>query len=349
MFRFLAKRIRYSLLVLWGVVTLVFFLFNVLPGDPARLVMGQRADKASIENARKDMNLDKPLFTRYLLYLDDISPVGWHPKAEQEKYGFIQLIPAGDKCIALKWPYLGRSYSSKKEVTATLGEALPGTLILALAAMLLATIGGIFLGIIAALKKNTWMDTASIATSVAGISMPSFFAGLIIAYVFGYLLHTYTGLNMTGSLWQYDAFTGRHLALQNLILPAIALGIRPLAIITQLTRSAMLDVLSQDYIRTAYAKGLSTSQVVWRHALPNALNPVVTAVTGWLAELLAGSFFIEYIFGWKGIGKITVEALDKFDFPVVMGSVLLTALLFIIINLLTDILYAKIDPRVQLS
>lgn len=349
MFRFLSKRIRYSLLVLWGVVTLVFFLFNVLPGDPARLVMGQRADKASIENARREMNLDKPLFSRYLLYLNDISPIGLHHSTDKEKYRYATLLPIGERRIAAKWPYLGRSYSSKKEVTATIADALPGTLILALSAMLLATIGGIALGIIAALKKDTWVDTASIAASVAGISMPSFFAGLIIAYVFGYLLHNITGLNMIGSLWEYDAFTGRHLAVHNLILPAIALGIRPLAIITQLTRSAMLDVLNQDYIRTAYAKGLSTGQVVWRHALPNALNPVVTAVTGWLAELLAGSFFIEYIFGWKGIGKITVDALDKFDFPLVMGSVLVTALLFVIINLLTDILYAKIDPRVGLG
>ena len=176
-----------------------------------------------------------------------------------------------------------------------------------------------------------------------------FLQDLIIAYVFGYLLHSYTGLNMTGSLWEYDVFEGRKLALQNLILPALALGIRPLAIITQLTRSSILDVLSQDYIRTAYAKGLNTRQVVWRHALPNALNPVVTAVSGWLAELLAGSFFIEFIFGWKGVGKITVDALEKFDFPMVMGAVLLTACLFILINLLTDLLYTRLDPRVRLN
>ncbi len=348
MFRFLSRRIRYSLLVLWGVVTLVFFLFNVLPADPARLIMGQRADKASIENARRDMNLDKPLATRYLLYLNDISPIGIHPKTDKEKYSYITVLPVGENAVALKWPYLGRSYSTKKEVTAILADALPGTLILALSAMIIATIGGIALGIVAALKKNTWADTASVAASVAGISMPSFFAGLVIAYVFGYLLRHITGLNMVGSLWEYDAFDGRHLAIKNLLLPAVALGIRPLAIITQLTRSAMLDVLSQDYIRTAYAKGLSTTKVVLHHALPNALNPVVTAVTGWLAELLAGSFFIEFIFGWKGIGKITVDALDKFDFPLVMGSVLVTALLFVIINLLTDVLYAKIDPRVRL-
>ena len=152
---------------------------------------------------------------------------------------------------------------------------------------------------------------------------------------------------MTGSLFDIDPFAGRQMKLQNLILPALTLGIRPLAIITQLTRSAMLDVLSQDYIRTAYAKGLSKRVVLFKHALRNALNPVITAITGWFAELLAGAFFVEYIFGWKGIGKTTVDALEKLDFPVVMGSVLLTAALFILINILADLLYKVVDPRVQ--
>jgi len=348
--RFLFKRIRYSLGVLLGVVTVVFFLFNVLPGDPARLTMGQRSDLQSLENVRRELNLDKPVMVRYLLFLHDLSPIGVHSKAEQEKYHYLPLIKVStEKVLAIKYPYLGRSYRTKREVATVLGDALPGTMILALAAMSLATVLGISLGVIAALKKDTWMDAGAIAASVAGISMPSFFAGLLIAYVFGYLLQPYTGLSMTGSLWTYDTFQGKQLALKNLILPAIALGIRPLAIITQLTRSALLDVLSQDYIRTAYAKGLSKTLVIWRHALPNALNPVVTAISGWLAELLAGSFFVEYIFGWKGVGKITVEALDKFDFPLVMGSVLLTAFIFIVVNLLTDIVYSKLDPRIKLE
>lgn len=285
-----------------------------------------------------------------MLYMNDLLPAGIHNRdsASAEKYHYISLFPlAKEKCLALKWPYLGRSYRTKREVNAVLSEALPGTIILALSAMSIATIFGILLGILAALKKDTWLDTSSIAASVAGISLPSFVAALFIAYIFGYLLHNYTGLNMTGSLWDYDAFTGRHLALRNLILPALSLGIRPLAIITQLTRSALLDVLNQDYIRTAYAKGLSKMQVVFRHALPNALNPVVTTVSGWLAELLAGSFFVEYIFGWKGVGRITVDALDKFDFPVVMGSVLLTAFIFIIVNLFTDLVYSWLDLRVK--
>ena len=160
----------------------------------------------------------------------------------------------------------------------------------------------------------------------------------------------YTGLNLTGSWFDIDETTGqRYLTLQNLILPAITLGIRPLAIITQLTRSSMLDVLNQDYIRTAYAKGLSRRTVVFKHALRNALNPVITAITGWFAELLAGAFFVEYIFGWKGIGKVTVDALDKLDYPVVMGSVLFSAAFFILINILADILYGVVDPRVRLQ
>lgn len=351
MIRYLARRIRYSLLVLWGVVTLIFFLFNVLPGDPARLTMGQRSDLASLANARRELNLDKPLFARYLLYLNDLSPLSINGRDNNTRleYGYISLIPvSAHKALVLKWPHPGRSYRTKKEVSAILSEALPGTALLAVTAMTFATLFGILLGVLAALKKNTWLDTSAITASVAGISMPSFFAGLLIAFVFGYLLHNYTGLNMTGSLWEYDPFTGRHLALRNLILPAFALGIRPLAIITQLTRSALLDTLSQDYIRTAYAKGLSKTRTIFRHALPNALNPVITAVSGWLAELLAGSFFVEYIFGWKGIGKVTVDALDKFDFPLVMGAVLFTSFIFIVINLFTDLFYAWTDPRVRL-
>lgn len=155
---------------------------------------------------------------------------------------------------------------------------------------------------------------------------------------------------MIGSWFDIDALSGeKYLTLKNLILPALTLGIRPLAIITQLMRSSMLDTLNQDYIRTAYAKGLSKNLVIWKHALRNALNPVITAITGWFAELLAGAFFVEYIFGWKGIGKITVDALEKLDFPVVMGSVLISSAFFIFINIAADLLYGIVDPRVRIQ
>ncbi len=345
------RKTGYSIIVLWGVVSLVFFLFNVLPADPARLTLGQRSDLSSLANVRKELNLDKSIGQRYLLYLNDLSPLSLcaNDSAAKAKYDYTPILSFGKETLVLKKLYLGRSYRTKRLVSSVLAEALPGTALLALTAMAFATIMGILLGILAAFFKGTWVDSGSLAASVAGISMPSFFAGLIIAYVFGYLLHRFTGLDMTGSLWEYDAISGeRHLAIRNLILPAFALGIRPLAIITQLTRSSMLDVLTQDFIRTAYAKGLNNSQVIWRHALPNALNPVVTAISGWMAELLAGSFFVEFIFGWKGLGKLTVDALDKFDFPLVMGAVLVSALIFVVVSLLADLVYARLDPRVRL-
>jgi peptide/nickel transport system permease protein len=348
---FLLRKITYSIVVLWGVVSLVFFLFNVLPADPARLTLGQRSDLSSLANVRKELNLDKSLSDRYVLYLNDLSPLSLHAHTpeQQDKYKYYTLTHWGKQVLVVKKTYLGRSYRSKRLVSAVLAEALPGTFLLAISAMLFATLVGILLGVLAAFYKDTWVDSAAISASVAGISMPSFFAGLLIAYIMGFLLHRYTGLDMTGSLWEYDAITGeRSIAIRNLILPAFALGIRPLAIITQLTRSSMLDVLGQDFIRTAYAKGLSHAQVIWRHALPNALNPVVTAISGWMAELLAGSFFVEFIFGWKGLGKLTVDALDKFDFPMVMGAVLVSALLFVLISFLADIIYARLDPRVRL-
>lgn len=350
MLKFLVRKISYGILVLLGVVALVFFLFNVLPGDPARLTLGQRADVASLENVRKELHLDKPVGVQFVLYLNDISPVAVHGREEAERsLHFLKLMAlGGDRLLVLKTPYLRRSYQGKKDVWEMLTEALPGTLVLAIAAMVFATVVGIGLGVLSAVKKGTWMDTGAVFGSVVGISAPSFFMGIVLAYMFGFVLSDYTGLHMTGSLFDYDAFSGRTLTLRNLVLPAITLGIRPLAIIVQLTRGAMLDVLHQDYIRTAYAKGLPKSAVIFKHALRNALNPVVTAITGWFAELLAGAFFVEYIFGWKGIGKMTVDALEKFDFPVLMGAVLFTAGIFVIINLLADLLYSVIDPRIKL-
>lgn len=347
MLQFLTRKLLYGLLVLLGVVILVFFLFQGF-GDPARLVIGQTGDSATINNIRKELALDQPKWKQFVLYLNDISPISIYSKEDIATRELKGIFIGGDTKLAIKFPYLRRSYQSRKEVKDILFEALPGTLVLAFTAMLIATVLGILLGVLAAVKQNTWMDTFAIFASVLGISAPSFFMGIILAYLFGFVLSDYTGLHMTGSLYEYDVFNGKQLQLQNLILPAITLGIRPLAIITQLMRSAMLDVLSMDYVRTAYAKGLSKKAVVFKHALRNALNPVVTAITGWFAELLAGAFFVEYIFGWKGIGKVTVDALEKLDFPVVMGSVLLTATFFIVVNILADVLYGIIDPRVRL-
>ncbi|MBC8032785.1 MAG: ABC transporter permease [Chitinophagaceae bacterium] len=344
---FIIKKLFYSSLVMLGVVVAVFFLFQGF-GDPSRLVMGQRADASTEQNIRKELYLDQPKWKQFLMYLNDVSPLSFHSRTDIAQKNLRGVFIGGDPAIAIKMPYLRRSYQTKKDVWTLLMEALPGTLILALAAMLFATVAGVVLGVVAAVRRDSWLDTSAIFTSILGISAPSFFMGIIIAWVFGFVWSEYTGLHMTGSWFDMDEMTGeRYLTPKNLILPAITLGIRPLAIITQLTRSSMLDVLNQDYIRTAYAKGLPARKVVWKHALRNALNPVITAITGWFAELLAGAFFVEYIFGWKGIGKITVDALEKLDFPVVMGSVLVSSAFFILINLLADVLYRIIDPRVD--
>lgn len=338
----------YALLVLLGVVILVNLLFVGL-GDPVKMAAGQRTDKATLDNIRKDLRMDSSKLKSFFIYLNDVSPVGTYDTAEIKRLGIKGVFVGGAQKWGLKVPYLGRSTQTRKPVADILMEALPGTLILTVAAMIIATLLGIFLGVIAAVKQNTWVDTSAVMGSIAGISAPSFFMGIIIAYVFGFLLSGFTGLPFAGSWMDIEPYQGRFWNLQNLILPAITLGIRPLAIITQLTRSSMLDVLDQDYIRTAYAKGLRKRRVIWRHGLKNALNPVITAITGWFAELLAGAFFVEYIFGWKGIGKVTVDALEKLDFPVVMGSVLLTAAIFIIVNMLADILYAITDPRIRVQ
>jgi peptide/nickel transport system permease protein len=312
--------------------------------------MGQSGDSATQANIRKELYLDQPKWKQFFLYLNDVSPLCIHSKEEIKSKGLKGIFVGGENKIGLKVPYLRKSYQSKREVGSILMQALPGTILLAIAAMMIATVIGIPLGVLAAVKKNTWMDSSAIFSSIVGISAPSFFMGIIIAYLFGFVLSEWTGLHISGSWFEIDDVTGeKRLRLQNLILPAITLGIRPLAIITQLTRSAMLDVLDQDFIRTAYAKGLSKQKVIWKHGLRNALNPVITAITGWFAELLAGAFFVEYIFGWQGIGKITVDALEKLDYPVVMGSVLVAASFFILINILADVLYGIVDPRVRIE
>lgn len=352
MLHFIVKRLTYGLLVIAGVVVTVFFLFQALPGDPVAMMAGQRTDVSTREAIAKEFGLDQSLFTQLLLYAKDLSPVAIYENTieNQAKYEYQVLTKLDDShALTLKTPYLRRSFQTNKRVDEIILENLEGTLWLAFAAMLFATLLGILFGIIAALKQHTFWDHALISLSVIGISAPSFVAAILISMIFGYYLSDYTGLNMTGSLWVSDPIYGRQLELKNIILPALTLGIRPLAIIAQLTRSSMLDVLSQDYIRTARAKGLQYYVVIAKHALKNALNPVITAVSGWLASLMAGAFFIEYIFNWKGLGWITIKSVETLDFPVIMGTTLFIALIFVVVNILVDLLYGAIDPRIRLG
>ncbi len=358
MLKMILNKTGYGLLVIIGVVTVVFFLFNVLPGDPARMMLGQRADISSVEAINKELGRNLPLRTQFARYVNDLSPISIHNVRDQEsayfpnqdKYGrSLTLIPMGKYALKLKQPYLRRSYQSQQKVSELLADALPGTALLAFVSLAFAAVVGIALGVWSALRYQTFTDQFNMLISVLGMSVPSFFAGILIAWLFGFVWSDYTGLNMTGSFYTIDPFAGEIITWKNLILPAFTLGIRPLAVIVQLTRGSMLEVLSMDYVRTAKAKGLSQYSVIFRHALRNALNPVLTALSGWLGSLLAGAVFIEYIFGWKGVGKVTVDALEHYDFPVVMGAVLMVSVFFVLINVMVDLLYARLDPRVRLE
>jgi len=424
--KFVIKRLLYGILVLWGVVTLVFSIFSINPGDPAKMLLGQRVDEESLAAVNRELGLDLPWHKQYLLYLNDLSPLSLHSEDsnsrahfDQSKYNGIEFFSIGNKVFALKQPYLRRSFQSRKPVSEIILEAMPGTIILALFSIGFAVLFGILFGVIAAVKKGSSLDDSLIFTAVLGMSTPSFFSAIIISWLGGYvwadqinipamllvfgllgLLISFgirkkislkrslsltfkglglglfilvidfltenafdfsfipdafsvslpgTGLNMTGSLYSVDVFEGEYLSLKNLILPMITLGIRPLAVVIQLTRNAMLDVLSQDYIRTARAKGLSRNVVLFKHALRNALNPVVTAVSGWFASMLAGAVFIEFIFNWKGLGLRVFQSLQNDDYPVIMGSVLVIAAIFVLVNILVDIIYGIIDPRVRIT
>ena len=421
---YLVRRLINGLLVLLGVVSVVFLIFNLKPGDPARMLADQRSSPEALEAIRKDLGLDLPLGKRYLQYLNDISPLSMHRTDDPESVIFLDtgtrsaqpLFRIGSVQVVLKPPYLRRSYQSRRDVSAILAEAFPNTAVLAVVSMLFAVVIGIAMGTLAAVKKGTWMDTALLGVSALGMAGPSFFIAVLVAWLGGFVWYAAitipglpvflmmmgpvlwlrwkffgkgylkgteayvrmtliglgigillfliggwadipwlrftlsfpgTGLPMSGDLIDVDPFTGAHISWKHMILPALTLGVRPLAIIVQLTRSSLLEVLAQDHIRTARAKGLSETQVVLRHGLRNALMPVLTAVSGWFASLLAGAVFVEFVFGWKGMGLEVFNALEREDLPVVMGAVLVFAVIFVVMNVVVDLLYAVLDPRVR--
>ncbi len=330
----------------------------MLPGDPAQMMLGQNEDSAQLAIIKQKYGFDKPIGTQYLYYLNDLSPVSFHSN-NLEDYTFLQngkytatkLFFIGNTTTVLKYPYLRESFTKQgKKVSQVLAETLPNTFVLAVSSIIIAMVLGLIFGVISALYKDKPADKIIQIFSTFGMSIPSFFSAILFAWFFGYVLHKYTNLEMTGSLYELDDFGEKNtIQWKNLILPAIVLGIRPLAVIIQLMRNSLLEVFNQDYIRTARAKGLSEFQVIKNHAIKNALNPVVTAISGWFASMLAGAVFVEYVFGWNGLGKEIVNSLNTLDLPVIMGSVLIIALMFIIINIFVDIIYAWLDPKIKLQ
>ncbi|MDO5608025.1 MAG: ABC transporter permease [Capnocytophaga sp.] len=356
MIRFLIGKIGQLVATLFGVVTVVFFLFNVMPGDPARMMLDQNENSEQLVRLKQKHAFDQPMWKQYIYYLNDLSPLSLHHAEtahythyQKQKYGGMSLAKVGNYTMVLKMPYLRESFQKNgKKVTDIIAETLPNTIVLAGFSICIATILGIVLGVLSALYKDTWIDRSIQFFSTLGMSVPSFFSAILLAWIVGYLLHEVSGLPMTGNLYEWDDYGEAYsLHLANVILPSLALGVRPLAVVVQLMRNSLLEVLQTDYIRTAYAKGLSTLQVVYRHALRNALNPVVTALSGWFAGMLAGAVFVEFIFGWNGLGKQMVDAINTMDLPVIMGSVLVISVSFVIINIFVDLMYTWLDPRIR--
>lgn len=309
---YIIRQFIYSIFIIFGVLTVTFVIIRLLPGDPARLILGQRADVQSIEALRREWKLDQPIWVQY--------------------GDFVARTITGD---------LGRSFSFNRPVTETILETIPKTAILAVSALILSTIVGVLIGILSAWKPYTFFDNAAMVFALLGISVPVFVLGALFVLVFIQKLHW---IDSSGYITEMG-----ELRLQRLILPMIALAARPLSIFARITRSSMLDALSQDYVRTARAKGVSERKTVLVHAFRNALNPVVTTVSAWLAATLAGTFFIEQIFGWPGLGLLAYNAVLQLDFPVIQGVVLLTAIIFVIVNFLVDIVYSMLDPKVRLG
>lgn len=351
MWLYILRKISSALLTMLVAVTLICSIIYLAPVDPARLTFGQTANNATLQKKRASLGLDQPLYIQLTQYLADLLPVQYIDTTDPrlKNYQYVALASFAGRMLIVKLPYLRQSYQSGRPVAQLLYEAIPRTLILAFVAFIPALLLGIALGIVAALYRGSVFDHLAVVTAVLGYSLPSYIAAVLTALLFGYYLAPYTGLNLQGNLFAIDSYGTEYIAWNNLILPALALAMRPLGLITQLTRTALLEVLAEDYIRTARSKGLAPRVVLLKHALRPALNPLVTASTGWFAGLLTGSFFIESVFNYNGVGWLTVNALSNFDTPVVLGGVLFSVLVFSVFSMFADVLYVLIDPRVRIG
>ena len=303
MLTFIVRRLALALPTLLGVLVVVFLLLYVAPGDPVQEMVGERADAATIERLRRELRLDEPLHVQFASYAGGVL--------------------RGD---------LGRSYITGRPILRDIAERFPKTLLLAGAAMLLASVSGITIGVLSARRPGGWFDRLALGSAYLGISFPVYWVGLILILVFAVTLR-----------WLPPSGFGRPVYL---VLPALALGSRSIAFLARVTRSSMLEVLGGDFVRTARAKGLRERVVVGRHALRTALIPVITVLGLDFGYYLTGSILTETIFSWPGLGRYVVNAIARRDLPAIQGSVLFLSVVFVAVNLLTDLAYAKADPRV---
>lgn len=304
MLTLLARRLTLTIPTLLGVLVVVFLLLYVAPGDPVLAMVGERADEATIARLRTELRLDDPLITQFVHYTSGVL--------------------RGD---------LGNSYVTGRPILGDLLERFPRTLLLAAAAMTLAIVLGVSVGVLCAIKPNGWFDRITLALTYLGISFPVYWIGLLLIVAFSVSLRWFPASGYGG--------------IQYLVLPALALGSRSIAYLARMTRSSMLEVLGADHVRTARAKGLTEFTVLRRHALRNALIPVITVIGLDFGGYLTGSILTETIFSWPGIGRYVVNAIARRDLPAVQGAVLFLSVVFVAVNLLTDLMYAKVDPRVR--
>jgi peptide/nickel transport system permease protein len=303
---YVARRVLAGVPTLWGVATVVFFMARLLPGDPARVIAGVLASPEDVERIRKQMGLDQPLWVQYLDFMGSL----------------IHLD-------------LGTSAHTNAPVVEEIGSRLPYTIELALVALAIAITAGILAGIVAAIRRNTWLDLLISGLSVFGVSMPVYWLGLMMIILFAIDLHLFpaAGADEPASI----------------VMPALTLALFSVGLIARMTRSSMLEVLGQDYVRTARAKGAPFRVVVFRHALRNALLPVVTVIGLQFGALLGGAVITETVFAWPGVGRLLVDSIFFRDYPVVQGLVLMFGTTFVVINLVVDLTYAYVDPRIHYS
>jgi peptide/nickel transport system permease protein len=332
MLKYTLKRIAMVIPVLLGASILVFCLMRVFSPDPAPVALGQLATQESMDAWRHDKGLDKPIVEQYVDYLT---------RAVQ-----------GD---------LGISYYSQTPVSGEIGARFPATIELAIVAIIFASVIGILLGVLAAVKKNSVFDAAGTLIALVGVSIPIFWLGILFIMLFSSSLHLLPSYGRMSVMLEPARVTGFYLidtllagdvnafkdALIHIVLPALTLGMYSMAIITRMTRSTMLDTLNQDFIRTARAKGISETKVLGKHALRNSMIPVTTVIGLQFGSLLGGALLTENVFAWPGIGKYSVEAVMRSDFPVIQGIVLLVAVIFVLVNLAADLIYAYLDPRIK--
>ena len=306
MLNYLGARLFTALIVVFGVMTIVFMLIHIVPGDPVEVMLGESAQVADREALRETLGLNLPLFTQWVNYIN----------------GLLHLD-------------LGTSLHSKRPVIDVLAERIPATSLLAGTSILIALIIALPLGVLAAVRKGSIWDRLAMTFSMLGVAIPNFWMGPILILVF--------------SLWLGWFPVSGNDQMLSLVLPAVTLGTALAAILSRMIRASLLEVFNEDYIRAAYARGLLPSTVIWKHALKNAALPVVTILGMQLGALLAGAVITETVFSWPGVGQLTIEAIQKRDYPVIQSCVLLISLSYVFINLLTDLAYAWLDPRVSLS